>query len=281
VAAASELALSWYLPGAGQDLFGPVWVISLVGGVIVVLGLCSIGLASKTGVAGPLPARWGLWIGGGAALIVVSYLSAPVGIAYVAVGLVTYLLWRMYPSLPGRHSRSCREMPKLLRVLGVGSVVSLLWRPYPSVRGEDFQLSGHIPRAFRVLALGSSVVVLIAAVAAVEWVLPLRVESHETTLDRLAACAVRMRPSCPRATQWDVPGLGEMPRSEITVLNGNEVQFGRASGYLSAPGRSLSAVGVADLDCVRHLYGQWWEFDTSFSTVPGTCPWGLSFVVGP
>jgi hypothetical protein len=78
-----------------------------------------------------------------------------------------------------------------------------------------------------------------------------------------------------------VPGLGETPRSEITVLNGNEVQFGRAGGYLSAPGRSLSAVGVADLDCVRHLYGQWWEFDMSPSTAPGACPWGLSFVVGP
>ena len=253
VTAVLEFLLGWYLPGTGSSLYNPLLAVLLVAVATCVVGWWLCGLGKRA------PGRgWGLWIIGSAVLVGAAWLNI-----LLPFGILVLIL-----------------------------VVELVWRRFSSFRGGDRQPSGQrvpknkraIPRTATVFAVGSAAVFLAAASLTVECVLPLRVESRSAVLNHLAECTIANTSTCPRASTWNVPGLGEIPRSDITVLAPNEVQFGRTVGYMYAPSLSFGDVGTADFDCLRHLYGPWWEFEappSAASPSVGTCPWGFRFEVGP
>ena len=253
LAAVLEFLLGWYLPGIGSSLYNPLLAVLLVAIAIYVGGWWLCGLRKRARGRG-----WGLWIIGSAALVGAAWLNI-----LLPLGILVLIL-----------------------------VVELLWRRLPSLRGGDRQPNGQlvpknrrvIPGTATVFAVGSAVVFFAAAFWTVECVLPLRVESHSAALNHLAQCAIAKKTACPLASTWNVPGLGKIPRSDITVLAPSEVQFGQTVGYMYALGLSFGGVGTADFDCLRHLYGPWWEFEAQPSTASpsvGTCPWGLRFELGP
>jgi hypothetical protein len=247
VSAVLEFLLGWYLARVGSSLYKPVLVVLLVAVVIFVVGLWRFGLGErKVGV------DWGLWIIGVGVLVAAAYLYLVLPVAVLMLGLMVYFLRRRYPSMRGGG-----------------------WQP----DREQFPNTGRPTKAAWVLGLGSVVVFFAAACWAVEWVLPLQAQSQSAVLDRLAVCAIAHTVSCQQAENWNVPGLGEIPRSDITLVKAGEVQFGQTDGYLYAPGLSLSEVTAdvgSNLPCVRHLYGPWWEFDAAPNNVFG-CPWGFYF----
>jgi hypothetical protein len=248
-----EFLLGWFLPGIGSSLYNPLLAVLLVAIATCVGGWWLCGLRKRARGRG-----WGLWIIGSAVLVGAAWLNILLPFAILVLILVVELLWRRFPSLRGGDRQpNGQHVPKNKRA---------------------------IPGTVTVFAVGSAVVFLAAAFWTVECVLPLRVESHSAALNHLAECALVSKPTCPRASTWTVPGLGEIPRSDITVLAPSEVQLGQTVGYMYAPGLSFGGIGSADFDCLRHLYGSWWEFEAQPSTASpsvGTCPWGLRFEVGP
>jgi hypothetical protein len=248
-----EFSLGAYLPGIGSSLYKPLLAVLLVAAAtfVVVWWLC--GLSRQK-----LVLDWGLWVIGGGVVVAAAWLYVVLPFVILVLILVTGLLWRRFPSLRGGDWQLNRQN-------------------VPNSKRE-------VPRTAWVLGVGSAVVFLAAAFWTVECVLPLRVESHSAALNHLAQCAIANKTACPRASTWNVPGVGEIPRSDITVLAPSEVQFGQTVGYMYAPGLSFGGIGSADFDCLRHLYGPWWEFEAPPSTASpsvGTCSWGFRFEVGP
>jgi hypothetical protein len=114
---------------------------------------------------------WLLWIFGAVVVFVTSYLYLLLPVVVFAVGLASYLLWRMHP--------------------------------IPLFAGQDWALSKRgldrrrtvASKSVWLLAVGSAVVFLAAATWGGEFVLPLHVKSRSPALDRLAQCVVAPKPT--------------------------------------------------------------------------------------
>jgi hypothetical protein len=117
-------------------------------------------------------------------------------------------------------------------------------------------------------------------------VLPLRVLSVESQLTQLQRCAVGQGTSgsCPRRATWTAPLLGPTLQpsnywgvpGEIafpqgpSAFSGGILTGGYFNGYFYEANTSLAMSGP---NCVRHLYGPWYEF----GMFTGSCPWGYSY----